>query len=60
MKKAQIVKGTMVTIYEDPFTCEKAEGKATLLTFLAHYGALQRWRVRFEDGSTFERDILIE
>jgi len=39
--------GDIVTIYEDPLTCSKVEGKARLLELLKDDEQLQYWRVEF-------------
>jgi len=39
--------GDVVTIYEDPLTCTKPEGKARLLERLNVDDELQHWRVEF-------------
>jgi len=39
--------GDIVTIYEDPLTCTKVEGKARLLEFLQEDEDRQYWRVEF-------------
>lgn len=57
-----------VTIYEDPITRQKIEGKAVLLHRLdadmgtVDNGHLERWSVCFEgeDGTVYDRMILVE
>ena len=53
--------GDIVTIYEDPFTRKKPEGKAKLLALLEAAKRprdLQRWSVKFlSDGFIAERFI---
>ena len=41
-------RGATVTVYEDPFTRQRPEGQAKLLSLLSDDGETQRWRVRFE------------
>ena len=54
-------KHTKVTIYEDPLTEQKPEGKAVLLSKVKDITPeLERWNVCFEgeDGGVYQRDIL--
>lgn len=53
---------SMVTIYQDPITKLKPEGKACLLHKIADLpDDLERWQVCFEgdDGAVYERTIKI-
>ena len=53
----------MVTIYKDPITQKKPEGKACLLHKIGDMGGgLERWKVCFEgeDGGVYERTIKAE
>lgn len=60
-------KGDIVTIYEDPITCEKSEGSAKLVKYHRgdrHFSRdwhLEDWTVEFVDepGSRFERAIKV-
>jgi len=50
----------LVTIYEDPITQQKPEGKAILLHKISDFpDGLERWKVCFEgeDGRVYERTI---
>lgn len=40
-------RGAVVMIYQDPFTRQRPEGQARLLSLLSDDGETQRWRVRF-------------
>lgn len=44
-------KGQVLTIYEDPVTETKPEGKAKLISFIARIvnQPLERWSVQFQD-----------
>jgi hypothetical protein len=42
--------GDIVTIYEDPVTCQKIEGDAELLELLMDDTTMQYWHVRFKNG----------
>ena len=59
-------KGDVVSIYQDPITQTKLEGKATLIKrhkhglFSERVLGLERWLVRFEDGDEVWRDIKTE
>jgi len=48
--------GDIVTIYEDPITCEHPEGKAKLISFvkndIRHEDELSLWYVQFPDDLT--------
>jgi len=48
-------KGDIVTIYQDPLTQEKFEGKAVLLEFLKDDYQMERWEVHFLEDSLDER-----
>lgn len=53
-------KGQTVTIYEDPITCQKAEGKARLIELVRQDegDGLTMWRVKFvDDGFETTRTI---
>ncbi len=59
--------GDIVTVYEDPITRMKPEGKARLVEKIRGvrlwFTPLERWKVRFlsdEDGEAFEREIWVE
>jgi len=53
--------GQIVTIYEDPITCTKPEGKAELVTKEDTYNdGLESWLVRFLDEPTEIRSRLIK
>jgi hypothetical protein len=51
--------GDKVTIYEDPVTKEKPEGKATLRELYRRHGESTYWRVEFDDapGEFYERTV---
>ena len=42
--------GDEVTIYEDPLTCQKAEGKGRLIQKLQDNGEMEYWCVAFLSG----------
>ncbi len=53
----------IVTIYEDPITQQKPEGKACLLHKVLNLSdGLERWKVCFEgeDGAIYERTIKVK
>lgn len=55
-----LLAGDIVAVYEDPATCRKAEGDATLVQHVRDepgYPSCQRWIVRFDDESEVERVI---
>ena len=55
----KIKPGTVVTIYQDPTTQSKPEGRARLYKLLIDGYDQQLWRVRFdEDNQYVERWIL--
>jgi hypothetical protein len=49
--------GRLVTIYQDPLTCQKPEGVARLVNFIETTpDGLQLWEVRFKgDEGVFKR-----
>ena len=52
--------GDVVTVYEDPITCNKEEGKAVLESFWFEDEVIERWHVRFvgeEEEGFFSRAI---
>jgi len=55
------MKAKVVTIYEDPITCTKPEGKAELLSKEEAYNdGLESWLVRFLDEPDEVRSRLIK
>ena len=53
-------KGDIVTIYEDPITCQKPEGDAILVTKIDENANSETWKVHFrgdEIGTNYERTI---
>ena len=46
-----IRKGHVVTIYEDPLTETKPEGKAELIKLIGEYDSLEEWEIRFCDDN---------
>ncbi len=60
---AKLKKGQVVTIFEDPISRLKPEGKATLVKFESKDNDgiynMERWQVRFQgDSETFSRKIM--
>lgn len=58
------ITGQTVTIYKDPFTKKRPEGKARLAEFLGRVGQwkgqyIEYWQVHFADGNIAERKILV-
>ena len=54
-------KGDIITIYEDPITCHKIEGKAKLMHKMPlKDDFLEMWQVRFinEPSRLFERRLI--
>ena len=60
--------GDIVSVYEDPITQTRLEGRAVLVNKVrdemenigGHY-RIERWDVRFEgEDETYEREILLE
>jgi hypothetical protein len=48
--------GDTVTIYKDPITKTKPEGRATLVRFIAEVHGGEMWEVRFEgEAETYTR-----
>ena len=46
------------TIYEDPFTCTKPEGRAKLVELVVDYGnGYKHWLVRFANGDECYRTV---
>ena len=55
-------KGDKVEIYDDPVTCLRSEGKATLVNLISRCEDYERWNVHFDGddcGENFERMIYI-
>jgi hypothetical protein len=51
-------RGDYVTIYEDPITCLRPEGKATIMSVGSEHNGMWRCKVRFNgDEFTVERVI---
>jgi hypothetical protein len=58
--KPKLSKGQVVTIYEDPITQQRPEGKATLIKFHFAQWDQEYWTVRFqEDGALTSRWVKI-
>ena len=49
MKSKTFEIGTVVKVYEDPITCKKLEGEATLEFCWNTHGETEQWHVRFKD-----------
>lgn len=55
-KKKNPLIGKKVPVYEDPITCKKLEGEATILK--VHDSPEDYYTVRFADGDVVDRTIL--
>lgn len=52
--------GDVVSIFEDPLTCERLEGRASLVALESARDGFERWRVRFlSDHTSAVRNIKV-